>query len=74
MESTKGYFYKTKATATKAIDTINNGENIPQEGSTTITYCEPIVCKNGFCISYDEVVQKYLGQPIDIEIDLNNNL
>jgi hypothetical protein len=74
MESTKGYFFKTKKSALTAISTINQGEGIPNNGYLTQTYCEPKTCVNGFYIAHDEVTQKYLGQPIDIEIDLNNNL
>jgi hypothetical protein len=74
MEFTKGYFFKTNQAALNAIATINQGEGIPNNGYLTQTYCEPNNCVNGFYIAYDEVTEKYLGQPVDIEIDLNNNL
>jgi hypothetical protein len=70
----KGYLFKTNQAALNAIATINQGEGIPNNGYLTQTYCEPKTCVNGFYIAYDEITQKYLGTPIDIEIDLNNNL
>ena len=74
MAFTKGYLFGTKQLALNAISTINEGEGIPNNGYLTQTYCEPKSCKGGFYIAHDEVVQKYLGQPIDIEITINNNL
>ncbi len=74
MAFTKGYLFATNAAALSAIQTINQGEVIPNNGYLTQTYCEPKSCKSGFYIAHDDIVQKYLGQPIDIEITINNSL
>jgi hypothetical protein len=74
MASTKGYLFQTKQAAITAVSSINEGEGIPNNGFLTKTYCEPIEVVGGWAILHDEVTQKYLGTPVDIEIDLNNNL
>jgi hypothetical protein len=66
MESTKGYLFKTEKAAKTAVNLINEGEGLPNNGYTTKTYCEPIEVVGGWAILHDEVTQKYLGQPVDI--------
>jgi hypothetical protein len=61
--------FKTENEAQQAIELINNGEGIPvSEDVVTRTYCEAISYEDFWYIHADEVTQKYLGQPIDIEI------
>lgn len=71
MQFIKGYFYQTEAQALIKINEINQGEKIPQPGASTETYCEPLRCVGGFYLPFDEVTQKYLGVPSDIELQAN---
>ena len=64
----KGYFYSTEAAALEKVAIINNGEGLPNNGHTTQTYCEPMQCIGGFYLPFDEVTEKYLGTPTDIEL------
>ena len=68
----KGYLFATEQATLSAIATINQGEGIPNNGYLTQTYCEPKNCASGYYITHDEVTAKYLGAPIDIEIQINN--
>jgi hypothetical protein len=69
MEYIKGYFYKTKSLAEKAINLINSGENIPSSAdSITKTYCEAMLCVGGYYIASDIVTDKYLTNLKDIQI------
>lgn len=65
----KVHTFTTEAEAQQAIELINNGEGIPvNEDSVTRTYCEAIAYEDFWYIHADEITQKYLGQPIDIQI------
>ena len=65
----KGYFFLTKIAIDAAIDAINDGEGIPKTpNAITKTYCTPMQCVGGWYIPFDQVTNKYLSNPIDIEL------
>jgi hypothetical protein len=65
----KAHTFTTEAEAQQAIDLINVGEGIPvSEDAVTRTYCEPAQYENGWYIIADEVTQKHLGEPTDLEL------
>lgn len=66
----KGYFFKDYEQAQKAINLINEGENLPHNNGLTNTYCEAVKCKGGYYIINDEVTSKYLTELQDIEIEI----
>jgi hypothetical protein len=69
MQSIKIHKFTTELEAQQAIELINNGEGIPvSEDAVTRTYCEGISYEDFWYIHADEITQKYLGQPIEIEI------
>lgn len=69
MASIKAHTFNSEQEANNAINLINQGEGIPvSEDAVTRTYCEAIAYENIYYIHADEVTEKYLGQPIEIEI------
>jgi hypothetical protein len=63
----KGYLFETLSFAQEAVTAINKGEGIPiSKNSTTTSYCEPVKCKNGYYLSFDNVTAKYLNKPKEI--------
>jgi hypothetical protein len=68
MELTKGYFYETLLKANNAIKIINEGEHIPNNNNSTLTYCEANKCVGGYFILVDEVTSKYLSGEIYVEL------
>jgi hypothetical protein len=62
MESIKAHLYTTKTAATQAVQVVNLGEGIPDNGNITRTYCEPIEVVEGWAIVQDDVTFKYLGE------------
>ena len=67
----KGYFFGSKTAANNAVKQINQGEGIPAFiDSITQSYCEPINCKGGYYIIYDELTSKYLTEVVEIEIEI----
>jgi len=72
MEYTKkGHFYSTITKANNAINKINLGERIPNNGFITQTYCVFKECVGGYYLDHDETTEKYLGLPTDITIQAN---
>lgn len=70
MEFTKGYFFNTLLKANNAIKKINEGEGIPNNNNSTLTYCIANKCVGGYFILVDEVTNKYLSGEIDIELPI----
>jgi hypothetical protein len=69
MSFIKAHTFTTEVEANNAIDLINQGEGIPvSEDAVTRTYCEAIAYEDFWYIHADEVTEKYLGQPSEIEI------
>jgi len=65
----KGYFFETKGEAKVAEATINTGEGIPvNDTDTTRSYCLPGECIGGWYLPFDEVIEKYLGTQVEIEL------
>jgi hypothetical protein len=66
----KAHIFATEQEAQQAIDLINEGEGIPiSEYSVTRTYTEFKTYNEIVYIVADEVTQKYLGNPTDLEIE-----
>ena len=69
MEFTKVHEFESFEQANNAIDKINKGEGIPiNDSATTRTYTEPQENNGNIYILADEVTQKYLGEPTEIEL------
>lgn len=64
----KGYFYETLQAAELAVNVINQGEGLPNNGYLTQTYCEPAECVGGYYLPFDKVTCKYLIGEVDIEL------
>lgn len=69
MESFKAYLYATEAEALAAVDLVNQGEGIPNNGYLTQTYFIPLICNEGYYIIKDEVTSKYLSNLQTITIN-----
>ena len=69
MEYTKAHLFDSLQQANNAIDTINKGEGIPiNDSATTRTYTELQENNGNIYILADELTQKYLGEPTEIEL------
>jgi hypothetical protein len=68
MQSIKAHLYATKTAAMQAVESINLGEGIPDNGNITRTYCEPIQVVEGWAIVQDDVTFKYLGEGVDVTL------
>lgn len=68
MEFIKGYFYTTLQAAQSAVIVINEGEGLPKEGGSTLSYCQPAECVGGWFILADAVTSKYLTGAVDVEL------
>jgi len=69
MASIKAHIFTTEAEAQQAIDLINVGEGIPvSEDSVTRTYTNHQTVEDVYYIAADEVTEKYLGKPTDLEL------
>ena len=69
MEYIKVHTFDSFEQANNAIDTINKGEGIPiNDSATTRTYTEPQENDGNIYILSDEVTQKYLGEPTEIDL------
>jgi hypothetical protein len=65
----KAHIFATEQEATAAIDLINQGEGIPfNEDAVTRTYTDWQQLDDIYYIIADEVTEKYLGEPTDLEI------
>jgi hypothetical protein len=69
MASIKVHTFTTEAEAQQAINLINVGEGIPvNEDAVTRTYTDWQQLEDIYYILADEVTEKYLGEPTDLEI------
>ena len=69
MESIKAHLFDSLEQANAAIELINQGEGIPvSPDAVTTTYTQPQEHNNQIYIMADEVTEKYLGEPTEIEI------
>jgi hypothetical protein len=68
------YLFDTIESANKAVQLINEGENIPREGCVTNVYCEPMPHDDKYYILKDEVTEKYLTDFVTIELISNRNV
>jgi hypothetical protein len=69
MASIKAHTFATEAEAQQAIDLINQGEGIPtSKDSVTRTYTNFQTTEDTYYIAADEVTEKYLGEPTDLEL------
>ena len=69
MEYTKAHLFDSLQQANNAIDCINKGEGIPiNDEATTRTYTEPQENDGNIYVLADEITQKYLGEPTEIEL------
>jgi hypothetical protein len=69
MASIKAHTFATEQEAQQAIDLINQGEGIPvSEDAVTRTYTQWKQLEDTYYISADEVTEKYLGEPTDLEL------
>ena len=65
----KVHLFDSLEQANNAIDTINEGEGIPvNDSATTRTYTEAQENNGNIYIFADDVTQKYLGEPTQIEL------
>ena len=72
MQSIKAHTFETFEAANAAIEVINQGEGIPvTPNAVTRTYTEAQDNNGTIYIVADEVTQKYLGEPTEIEIIYN---
>ena len=71
MELIKAHVFTSEIDAHKAIISINSGEGIIQDAAFTSSYCTFQQFNDFWYISADETTIKYLGEPIEIQI--NNN-
>jgi len=69
MASIKVHTFTSEQEAQQAINLINVGEGIPvNEDAVTRTYTDWQQLEDIYYILADEVTQKYLGEPTDLEI------
>jgi hypothetical protein len=69
MESIKAHLFDSLEQAQEAIEIINQGEGIPvNPEAVTRTYTQPQEHNGQVYIQADEVTEKYLGEPTEIEI------
>jgi hypothetical protein len=69
MASIKAHTFTTEQEANNAIEQINQGEGIPiNETATTRTYTQWQQLEDIYYIVADEVTEKYLGEPTDLEL------
>jgi hypothetical protein len=69
MASIKAHTFTTEQEAQQAIDLINQGEGIPvSEDAVTRTYTNYQTVEDTYYIAADEVTEKYLGEPTDLEL------
>lgn len=69
----KAHVYNTENEALQAIELINKSEGIPvSDDAVTRTYTEPHEHNGIIYIASDDVTAKYLGEPIEIEINTEN--
>ena len=69
MESIKAHIFNTLELANNAIELINEGEGIPvNPEAVTRTYTQAQENDGRIYIQADAVTEKYLGNPIEIEI------
>jgi hypothetical protein len=69
------HIFNTEQQANEAILLINKGEGIPvSDNSVTRTYCEFISHEDIYYIQADEVTEKHLGKPTEIEIQTKINI
>lgn len=66
MATINAYFFSTLSAANAKIAEINQGENLPNNGYLTQTYCEAKPCAGGYYILHDEVTSKYCSNLISI--------
>jgi hypothetical protein len=71
----KAHIFDSLEEANNAIEQINQGEGIPiNETATTRTYTQAQENNGTIYILADEVTQKYLGEPTDLELIYNEEL
>lgn len=71
----KAHTFTTENKALEAIDTINKGEGIPiNDEATTRTYTQPQENNGNIYILADQVTEKYLGEPTEIELIYNDEI
>ena len=69
MASIKAHLFTTGAEAQQAINLINQGEGIPvSKDSVTRTYTNYQTVEDVYYIAADELTEKYLGEPTDLEL------
>jgi hypothetical protein len=69
----KAHLFDTLEAANEAIELINAGEGIPvNPAAVTRTYTEPQENDGRIYIAADEVTEKYLGEPTEIELKFEN--
>jgi hypothetical protein len=69
MASIKSHTFTTEQEAQQAIDLINEGEGIPvSEDAVTRTYTNYQTAEGVYYIAADDVTEKYLGEPTDLEL------
>jgi hypothetical protein len=65
----KAHTFTTEQAAQQAIDLINQGEGIPvSEDAVTRTYTNYQTVGDVYYIAADDVTEKYLGEPTDLEL------
>jgi len=65
----KAHLFDTLEAANKAIELINSGEGIPvSPEAVTRTYTQAQENDGRIYIAADEVTEKYLGEPTEIEL------
>jgi hypothetical protein len=65
----KAHTFTTEQEAQQAINLINKGEGIPvSEDAVTRTYTQWQQLEDIYYIVADEVTEKYLGEPTDLEL------
>jgi hypothetical protein len=69
MASIKAHIFTSEQEAQQAIDLINEGEGIPvSEDAVTRTYTQWQQLEDIYYIVADEVTEKYLSEPNDLEL------
>jgi hypothetical protein len=69
MQYIKAHIFDTLEQANNAIEQINQGEGIPvNPEAITRTYTQAQENNGTIYIAADEVTQKYLGEPTDLEL------
>jgi hypothetical protein len=65
----KAHIFATIEASNNAIEVINQGEGIPvSEDAVTRTYTNFQTVEDTYYIAADEVTEKYLGEPTDLEL------